>query len=236
METKKKTELVTGVIEGLDLQAKDVVSYWIETGRLKAADLEEKRKDLSKITVLPSKKIVTPKEVFPGMFMYEDGLIYPDVVQGNRITSIVGAVSKNGGLAVCLQKAELPWSSDYLETGTQEIISGKEATRMIVEAAEKQVKKAEAAQWCYEYAQDGVKAGSAFLASITEMQRIRINTEVINVSLECLCATRWGDGYLWTSTELSTDISWVVYMYNSSINDYTKVITHYVRPVLDFKL
>ena len=132
METNKKLELLTGIVDEFNLSVNDVVSYWVKSGRLNldAATVSSQ--------VVSSGKYETPKRVLPGMYIYADGLIYPEIIEGRQVMAIVGSVDGSDVLAVCLQEACLPWSSDWLEAkATQKMTGGKEATRKILEISRK---------------------------------------------------------------------------------------------------
>ena len=111
-----------------------------------------KEDGFGKVSLLPSKKFVTPKKIAPGMFYYADGLIFPELIEDNQVSAIVGCVDRNHGLALGLRETELPWSSDWLYVDIPTRLSGKEATALILKAAQKVQKNAEAAEWCAEYA------------------------------------------------------------------------------------
>lgn len=151
--------------------------------------------------VVSSGKYETPKRVLPGMYIYADGLIYPEIIEGRQVMAIVGSVDGSDVLAVCLQEACLPWSSDWLEAkATQKMTGGKEATRKILEISRKKRQEAEAAQWCCDYAEDGVKQGEAFLPSLTELEKLFANKAAINASLNALGVALL-EGWYWSSTE-----------------------------------
>lgn len=159
--------------------------------------------------VVSSGKYETPKRVLPGMYIYADGLIYPEIIEGRQVMAIVGSVDGSDVLAVCLQEACLPWSSDWLEAkATQKMTGGKEATRKILEISRKKRQEAEAAQWCYDYAEDGVKQGEAFLPSLTELEKLFANKAAINASLNALGVALL-EGWYWSSTESGSDWAWV---------------------------
>ena len=184
METNKKLELLTGIVDEFNLSVNDVVSYWVKSGRL----------NLDAATV--SSQVVSS-----GMYIYADGLIYPEIIEGRQVMAIVGSVDGSDVLAVCLQEACLPWSSDWLEAkATQKMTGGKEATRKILEISRKKRQEAEAAQWCCDYAEDGVKQGEAFLPSLTELEKLFANKAAINASLNALGVALL-EGWYWSSTE-----------------------------------
>lgn len=130
----------------------------------------------------------------------------------------------------------MPWSSDWLEAkATQKMTGGKEATRKLLEISRKKRQEAEAAQWCYDYAEDGVKQGEAFLPSLTELEKLFANKAAINASLNALGVALL-EGWCWSSTEYVSNFAWVLYLYNGYRNYGTKSDGTYVRPVLALKL
>ena len=250
METNKKLELLTGMVDKFNLSVNDVVSYWMKSGRLNldAATVssqvvsfgKDETLNLDAATVssqvVSSRKYETPKRVFPGMYIYADGLIYPEIIEGRQVMAIVGSVDVSDVLAVCLQETCLPWSSDWLHAeATQKMTSGKEATRKILEISREKQQKAEAAQWCYDYAEDGVKQGEAFLPSLTELKKLFANKTAINASLKALGVALL-EGWLWSSTEYLYNLAWNVYFYSGYRGVNCKDNGYYVRPVLARKL
>ena len=82
---------------------------------------------------------------------------------------------------------------------------------MILEAAQKQNKKAEAAVWCALYAFDGVRAGEAFLPSKDELVEIFKNLSAIQKALEKISSCLLKEDYwYWSSSEYSYYNAWGV--------------------------
>lgn len=178
----------------------------------------------------------TTQEIVPGMYVYADGLVSSEIIPNRQIKAVVGYVEEGMVYAVCLKQANLPWSSDCLSVSeTRTMVNGKEATQKILKAARTQRQKAEAAKWCYNYAEDGVKPKEAFLASLYEWKKIFANRNEVNASL-----TRLGvavlEGCYWSSTEYVSNHSWRLYLGSGGTNDYNKNCNYYVRPVIAFRI
>lgn len=180
-----------------------------------------------------------PNGLAPGMYVYADGLISSEIIKGRQIMAIVGFVSQSKVLAVCLRQARLNWSSAYVETqleDTQKMQSGKEATRVLVDKVRAMGFNAEAAEWCFEYDQDGVKRHEAFLPSVLELGHIFSNRQVINASLQALHAGRLDDWYL-SSCSYDFYNAWVLKMSDGTVGYRGKNLRAdkcaLVRPVLD---
>lgn len=180
-----------------------------------------------------------PNGLAPGMYVYADGLISSEIIKGRQIMAIVGFVSQSKVLAVCLRQARLNWSSAYVETqleDTQKMRNGKEATRVLVDKVRAMGFNAEAAEWCFEYDQDGVKRHEAFLPSLLELGHIFSNCQVINASLQALHAGRLDDWYL-SSCSYDFYNAWVLKMSDGTVGYRGKNLRAdkcaLVRPVLD---
>jgi len=219
MNEKTKMKAIYRYVQELGLSPKAVAEY------------------LSKRENVSVTQYETPYKVLPGMYVYADGLIYPEIIEGRLVKAVVGYVEDKTVYAVCLREEKLPWSGDYLEVkATREITDGQQATCKILEAARQTGKKAEAAQWCHDYAEDGVKSGDAFLPSIDELEKLFANKTAINASLKALGVAMLKAWY-WSSSEYGNYTAWLFgmgggYRYWDS-KDYGN---YYVRPVLALEI
>ena len=199
-----------------------------------------------KVSLLPSKKFVTPKKVEPGMFYYADSLIFPELIKDNQVSAVVGCVDKNHGLALGLREAMLPWSSDWLYVDMSSGLSGKEATSLILKTAKEKHENAEAAEWCAEYAFDGIEAGTGFMPSKEELKRIFGNQKKLRQSFALLnsgglsgnCLQE--DAFYWSSSEGSSTYdgdAWVVRPSDGGMSsNLNKDGSRPVRCVVEFKI
>ena len=221
MKKKEKLEQLYLQAQELGLSSREVGEYFLS-------------KDVKAPSVV--QEYQTPAEVLPGMYVYADGLISAELITGRQVKAVVGYVEGKTVYAFCLKERYLPWSSDWLKVEAfRNKTSGKEATAMILAAAKQKRGKAEAAQWCYDYAEDGVKQGEAFLPSLTELEKLFANKAAINASLKALGVALL-EGWYWSSTEYNTNGAWTFYMLNGYRNGYSKLYYVYVRSVLALKL
>lgn len=151
------------------------------------------------------KKLKTPSRILPGMFVYEDNTINLERIPGRQIKAVVAFVKRNRlyytkkVYAVCLHEKRLPWSSSCSQTAAP-LYDGREATQEICKMAQKtNGQVVEAAQWCHDYVENGVKPGEAFLPSIEELLKLYPEKNLINKSLEILKSPLLSDLY-WSST------------------------------------
>ena len=204
-----------------------------------------KEDGFGKVSLFPSKKFAAPKKVVPGMFYYADGLIFPELIKDNQVSAIVGCVDRNHGLALGLREAVLPWSSDWLYVDIPTKLSGKEATALILKAAQKVRKNAEAAEWCAEYAFDGIKAGTGFLPNKEELKHIFGNRKTLRESFALLNSEGLSvdslqeDAFYWSSSEYDdSDLhAWRVRPSGGYVgNLYGKSVSSRVRCAIEFKI
>ena len=199
-----------------------------------------KEDGFGKVSLLPSKKFVTPKKVEPGMFYYADGLIFPELIKDSQVSAIVGCVDRNHGLALGLRETELPWSSTWLYVDMPSGLRGKEATSLILKTAKEKQENAEAAEWCAEYAFDGIKAGTGFMPSKEELKRIFGNRKKLRESFALLnsgglsgnCLQE--DAFYWSSSEDHYGNAWNVRPSDGNLYYYGKLNSYRVRCVLAF--
>ena len=141
--------------------------------------------------------------------------------------------------AVCLRQNDFPWSSGGLRVPeVQKLTDGVAATRMILEKVYRWRSKAEAAQWCHDYAYDGVKKGEAFLPSLVELQKLYNKIRCVNNSLRALGLRPFSSNY-WSSTEIIRDTAWTFQMSTvaGGYNDQRdKTFRYNVRPMIKIEL
>ena len=247
----KKLEALNGVVKEFGLTEEAVVKSWYENNQISAEFLQQLcsvggKTTFQDMNLIPSKKFVTPKKIEPGMFYYADGLIFPELIKDNEVSAIVGCVDRNHGLALGLRETELPWSSDWLYVDMPSGLSGKEATAQILKTAKEQHEKAEAAEWCAEYAFDGIKAGTGFMPNKEELKRIFGNRKKLRQSFallnsEGLSADSLQDeAFYWSSSEYTYSYDYYAWGVRPSdgsmLGNGGKSYRGPVRCVIEFKI
>ena len=241
----KKIDILNSALAESGLTAEAVVKSWYEDNQISAEFLQQLcpvggKTTFQDVNLIPSKKFVTPKKVEPGMFYYADGLIFPELIKDSQVSAIVGCVDRNHGLALGLRETVLPWSSDWLYVDMSSGLSGKEATSLILKTAKGLHEKAEAAEWCAEYAFDGIKAGTGFMPSKEELKHIFGNRKKLRESFALLnsgglsgnCLQE--DAFYWSSSENYGNSAWVVRPSDGGMGSYGKNGSNRVRCVLAF--
>ena len=191
---------------------------------------------LSKIVDRETAQPCQKKKV--GMFYYaEDESFSEELISNKNVSGVVFHVDETGehGLVVLLHQVQLPWSSDELYVFKTNKLNGKKNTRYILKTAKRLGQKAEAAEYCANYAYDGVNAGEAFLPSIDELEYLYKNKRLVNEKLALIDGADLLDGWFyWSSSEYSIYGAWLLYFGNGSVSNYDKDDYYYVRPVLAF--
>lgn len=251
-------KLLQSRITKLATDTQMIVSARSETQNQKTLASKSKPKRQYKLFKASSGKIKV------GMFYYNKGKTFSEhQIDDKQLSGRVVYVDKTGqhGLISVLKVGILPWSSDDLVVGLPDGLSGKENTHLILEAAQKQGKTAEAAKFCATYAYDGIKAREAFLPSIEELKNI-FSTRLgagFYFDQECeICdkylssqgldeddwwfnAVKEFEGRLiyWSSSEQkeNSDNAWL-HRYKKDLEGYvhgsSKQLPQYVRPVVAF--
>ena len=202
-----------------------------------------KEDGFGKVSLFPSKKFAAPKKGVPGMFYYADGLIFPELIKDNQVSAIVGYVDKRRGLALGLRETKLQWSSDWLYVDIPTRLSGKEATALILKTAKEKHEKAEAAEWCAEYAFDGIKAGTGFMPNKKELKCIFGNRKKLRQSFALLnsgglsgnCLQK--EDFYWSSSEGNSGYNaWYVRPFDGCMDYFGKGYSSRVRCAIEFKI
>ena len=246
----KKIDILNSALAESGLTAEAVIKSWYEDNQVSAEFLQQlcpvgEKTTFQDVNLIPSKKFVTPKKVVSGMFYYADGLIFPELIKDNEVSAIVGCVEKNHGLALGLRETELPWSRNFLYVDIPTRLSGKEATALILKAAQKVRKNAEAAEWCAEYTFDGIKAGTGFLPNKEELKHIFGKRKRLSKSFALLNSgglsvdSLQEDTFYWSSSENGYNDgshAWVVSPSDGYMDLYNKLYSRPVRCAVEFKI
>ena len=212
----------------LGLSPEDVVKGWYQNQHIHREFLQELLKN----------PCAEAEKIKPGMFYYAgDRSFSSELIAGKQVSAIVGWVDESGkhGLLLGIRTVSLPWSSSNLEVGLPENADGRENTRLILEAAQKQNKKAEAAEWCAVYDFDGIKPGEAFLPSREELRKIFLNAALIQDAAAKFEENFWsGQYWCWSSSEDTGRFAWVVSPADAYVYDSDKNRSYHVRCVLAF--
>lgn len=232
MERNEKLEMLTALVGEFGFSCDDVVSYWKIIGKLEA----EQSQPLIPAETEEAPQGQNSEKVTPGMFVYVDGLISSEIIEGRQIKAVIGYVEGSEALAIGFEVDGIPWSSGLLGVkASRRMTKGQEATREIMECSSKAEETAGAAWWCCSYNKDGVKRGEAFLPSLDELKKLSENRDAINASLEALNMPYFSSVY-WSSNEKDTGTAMALDVSSGKSYVYAKYNPYRVRPIISVKL
>ena len=148
----------------------------------------------------------------PGMYVYANGQISAEIIEGRQIVAVVGYASVERSnfaawtqvLAVCLQEKSMDWN--------------------------------EAAQYCKDYAEDWVKQGKThrpYMPSENELRGLTENVCVINKSLKALKAPELSLNYAyWSSSDYNFNRKTIVLLRKGLSTALTTCESAQIRPVI----
>lgn len=108
------------------------------------------------------------------MFDLGDGQFTDKLEGSQKVRSVIVDVDEHRGIALglCPSLVMLPWCFSVLDIDTSKIVSGREATAILLEEAAKQNVELPAAEFCVNYTGFGVEKGKAFLPSKAELMHV----------------------------------------------------------------
>ena len=117
-----------------------------------------------------------------GMFNLSDGrnVMKLDETDRFNVRSVIAYVDeeRNVALGLCPVKIMLPFAFGCLAVCTEDILDGREATRILLEEAAKEGIELPAAEFCVNYDRFGVGKGEAFLPSFHDLKKFSMQGEV----------------------------------------------------------
>lgn len=220
---EEKLKQVLHYAQSLGLTPEEVLKYFDAHIKADETSVFSQNSNVENKTLLPCS----------GMFCYEDNSFSFELRNDKTVKGIVVYVEGTRFLAVCLEEKRLPWSTVALKVElNHKELDGAKATRNILAAVKDSHSKAEAAEWCYTFAQNGVKSGEAFLPSTYELIKLSDNKERVNNALKKLNLVGLS-GWYWSANEKDEDTAILVRLSDARESVFSKRhIGGFVRPVV----
>ena len=145
-----------------------------------------------------------------GMFDLGNGNFSPKMPANHQFRSVVATLlpEENRAIGLCPTQLVLPWSYMPLAVVTQEITSGKSASIILWQEAEKQGVVLPALAFCRNYERFGVAKNEAFLPTKKELSGICLSYEVWNNIMRA-CGVRILEQTLLSSTVNNYGHIWI---------------------------
>lgn len=168
------------------------------------------------------------------MFDLGDGKFVSKLSDNQKFRSVIVDVDEHRGIAlgICPALIMLPWSYSALEIDTTDIVSGREATKILLEEAEKQGVELVAAKFCHNYTGVGVAKGEAFLPTRFELFRVSALEKALSMMGVNKC-----DGSYWSSSVGYGGQVWMKSTTKYTVSSWqSQMRTFGVIPMIEIKL
>jgi len=134
------------------------------------------------------------------------GWINPDLnaPEGDRVYVVL--IVNNGSGDMLPEPLKLQFSDQCCFTGVTNEYDGKSNTLKLLEYGKNHGVRFPAAEYAFNYCQNGVKLGEAFIPASEQVNRVKANYDGMLVPLMSIGCQR--QGYMLSSTEISEDKIW----------------------------
>ena len=148
-------------------------------------------------------------------------------------------------LAIGLVESRQYWSDSHLDvpglsniTSSSAVIAdwkGKKNTQIVLEYCSANGYSCPAFEYVNSYKTEGTQAGDWYLPAMGELNAIYSNKDVLNMTLGKIGETKLGTGAYWSSSENSSNVAWMLSLYNGDMDYNGMSFTRaYVRPVMQY--
>lgn len=172
------------------------------------------------------------------MFDLGNGEFKHEVSGNEKFRSLIVDVDEHRGIALglCPTLMMLPWSYSPFKFDTADIVSGREATAILLEEAAKQGVELGAAQFCHNYSGFGVEKGMAFLPTRFELARVGANGKRLEEMLIMIGYNKC-DHTFWSSSIGDGNCVWMRSLAKHAVSSWQgQMRTFGVMPVIEIKL
>ena len=213
--------------------------YGLSAGELKNLAVEVLQ-DLEDKSVVQQEVIpTTSSQIVVGWYAFAGGKFSKDPAYPN-CQGVVAWINPNPnapigerGLIITPDEVTLEWVYEDCEAGICDEEDGQANTRKLIAYGKEHGISFPAAKWCYAYSKNAVTPGEGFLPAKNQLKRIVANRDIINSALKRIGGVIL-DGWIWSSSEESTNYAWGVSASYGGVGDLDKGLSFYVRCVLAF--
>lgn len=161
-----------------------------------------------------------------------------EVTGDQKFRSLIVDVDEHRGVALglCPSLMMLPWSYSPFEFDTTNIVSGREATAILLEESAKQGVELGAAQFCHNYSGFGVEKGMAFLPTHFELARVAAHGKRLEDMLIMIGYNKC-DHTFWSSSVGEGNFVWMRSLAKHAVSSWQgQMRTFGVMPMIEIKL
>ena len=209
---KEKYKKLEALIVAEGLSREEVIAYWQQKAQSSSKALQAKE-----LTIVnpkfPESDIRSQTNLF--WYAFEGGKFSPDSKAYPNCQGVVGWINPdpdapegNKIYVVLPEQQYLQYSTRYCLTGADDLYDGRANTKKLIEYGKKHDVCFPAAELAFNYCENGVKQGEAFLPAIGQLSLVARNCVGVRKALKLIGGTF--EGWLWPSSELSDGGAWCV--------------------------
>ena len=222
MEEKYKKIEALMAAEGLTRE--DVIAYWQQKAQSSSKALQAKE-----LTIVnpkfPADDIRSQTKLF--WYAFEGKKFSPDPKAYPNCQGVVGWINPDPDApegeriyVVLPEQQYLQYSTRYCLTGADDLYDGRANTKKLIEYGKKHDVCFPAAELAFNYCENGVKQGEAFLPARDQLSLVARNCVGVRKALKLIGGTF--KGWLWSSSEESSNYAWYVGSSNDSVSNFNK--------------
>ena len=227
---------------GLSLQ--DVVDSWVGQGLVEVPsckniiDINKKQPKEGVVNLdFPKNDIRLQTKLF--WYAFEGGKFSPNPKTYPNCQGVVGWINPDPNASegeriyvVLPEQKYLQYSERYCLTGADDLYDGRANTKKLIEYGKKHDVCFPAAELAFNYCENGVKQGEAFLPAIDQLSLVVKNCVGVRKALKLIGGTF--EGWLWSSSEYGSNNAWSVYSTNDYVTDFDKTTNNSVSCFLAY--
>ena len=221
---EEKIKVIEQAIALAGLSREDVIAYWQQKAQSSSNALQAKELTIVN-SKFPESDIRSQTKLF--WYAFEGKKFSPDPKAYPNCQGVVGWINPdpdapegNKIYVVLPEQMCLPYSNKYCQTGADDLYDGRANTKKLIEYGKKHYVCFPAAELAFNYCENGVKQGEAFLPAREQSKLVAKNCEGVSNALNLIGGIF--EGWLWSSSERSGGIAWGVYSYNVNVSSDSK--------------
>ena len=207
---EEKIKIIEQVIAWAGLSKEEVISYWQQKSNKEILNTET-----SPIinADFPADDIRSQTKLF--WYAFEGKKFSPEPNAYPNCQGVVGWINPDPNApegdkiyVVLPEQKSLQYSTDYEETGADDLYDGRGNTKKLIEYEKEHNVSFPAAEFAFNYCKNGVKKGEAFGPAREQLKRVCANRDYIREALRWIGGTF--EGWLWSSSEYDFSGAWYV--------------------------
>ena len=200
---EEKIKVIEQAIALAGLSREEVIAYWQQKAQSSSKALQAKE-----LTIVnpkfPENDIRSQTKLF--WYAFEGEKFSPDPKAYPNCQGVVGWINPdpdapegNKIYVVLPEQKYLEYSTGYCLTGADDLYDGRANTLKLIEYGKKHNIRFQAAEFAFNYCQNGVKQGEAFWPAREQLKQVVKNCVGVRNALKLIGGTF--EGWLWSSSE-----------------------------------